>query len=60
MVDGAGVFALQPALVALRLEEAHKRVHGDLHHVFTARALRERDRERERERERAYGGVMGG
>ena len=39
VVQNAGVFALCPGLVTVRLETLHKRVHGDLHHVLTACTL---------------------
>lgn len=43
VVYRAGVLALRPRLITVRLETFDKRVHGDLHHVFAARALWKRD-----------------
>lgn len=40
VVQHRQVFALLPQLVALRLQDAHEDVHGDLDHVLPARALR--------------------
>lgn len=39
VVQDRGIFALLPLIVAIGLQTAHKHVHGDLHHVLTARTL---------------------
>lgn len=39
VVDGRVVLAGEPQLVTLGLELLHEDLHGDLHHVLTARAL---------------------
>ncbi len=39
VVQDRVVFPLFPQLVAVRLQTTNEDVHGDLHHVLTARAL---------------------
>ena len=39
MVQHCNVFALLPSVVAIRLQAAHKHVHGDLHHVLSTGTL---------------------
>lgn len=44
VVQHHAIFALFPQLVAIRLQAAHKHVHGDLHHVLTTGTLKKNKR----------------
>lgn len=41
VIDGYHISPCQPLFITFRLEFPHKHIHGNLYHVFTARALKE-------------------